>query len=177
MKAMLHNKAIFWVLLLGIVCIVNAFFLLGSTPIAPWDEARHGVSAYEMLTSHSWIVNTYRGVADYWNLKPPLSFWTIAVGYKLFGTNPFGLRVASAFFGVLTVAATVGFAWRSFSSRVGLLSGFFLVTAYSFVVSHNMRRADPDSLYIFLTTGAVFAALLSARAIRLLFLSAVPRVN
>ena len=172
MKTLWYNNSVLWILILGLFCGINVFFLLGNVPVEAWDEARHGVSAYEMLVSHAWIVNTYRGEVDYWNLKPPLSFWTTIFSYKLFGINSFGLRAASAFFGIATIGMTVAFAWRAFSRNVGILSGFFLVTAYSFVVTHNMRHGDPDSLYIFLTTGATFAVLLSAPRPRLLWLSA-----
>ena len=74
MKTLWYNNSVLWILILGLFCGINVFFLLGNVPVEAWDEARHGVSAYEMLVSHAWIVNTYRGEVDYWNLKPPLSF-------------------------------------------------------------------------------------------------------
>ena len=41
-------------------------------------------------------VNTYMGETDLWNLKPPLGYWTVMVGYALFGYTSFGLRFVSA---------------------------------------------------------------------------------
>lgn len=113
-----HNKSInfiknyYYVLLflISILTIYNLFYYLKETPIYSWDEARHGISAYEMLKNREFIVNTYGYQKDYWNLKPPLSFWAIIAGYKIVGFNPLGLRLystISAFLTVLTVAFLV----------------------------------------------------------------------
>ena len=79
------------------------FFILASAAVAflcfrclhiaqidSWDEARHGISAYEMMQSGNYLVNTFQGQADYWNVKPPLSFLTIAAGFAIFGYNAVG---------------------------------------------------------------------------------------
>lgn len=52
------------------------FTNLGETGISDCDEARHGINAYEMMQSGDYVVTTYRGEPDYWNLKPPLTdYW------------------------------------------------------------------------------------------------------
>ena len=74
--------------LLGLVCVfLFCFYHLSYDELKSFDEARHGVSAYEMLQTGEPIVTTYAYSPDYWNLKPPLSEWLIALGYKLFGYN------------------------------------------------------------------------------------------
>ena len=79
------------ILFLALLC----FYHLDYGELMDWDEARHGVSAYEMLQTGEPIVTTYAYSPDYWNLKPPLSEWLIALGYKLFGYNAYGLRFFS----------------------------------------------------------------------------------
>ncbi|MED1487887.1 ArnT family glycosyltransferase [Bacillus smithii] len=89
-------------ILLSVACY-NIFFNLGKFPIYSWDEARHGVNAYEMLRQGNFIVNTYRYKMDYWNLKPPLSYWAIMLGYKTAGFNALGLRLISGICAMLTI--------------------------------------------------------------------------
>ena len=73
-----------------------SFHNLGANAIADFDEARHAVNAYEMMRNGDYLVNTYMGETDLWNLKPPLGYWTVMVGYALFGYTSFGLRFVSA---------------------------------------------------------------------------------
>ena len=55
------------------------FYNLGNNSVENWDEARHGISAYEMLKNDNYMINTFNYTPDLWNLKPPLSFWTEAI--------------------------------------------------------------------------------------------------
>lgn len=73
-----------------------SFHNLGANAIADFDEARHAVNAYEMMRNGDYLVNTYMGETDLWNLKPPLGYWTVMLGYALFGYTALGLRFASA---------------------------------------------------------------------------------
>ena len=56
-----------YILLLGLV-IFLAFYRLDAKYVDPWDEARHGVNAYEMANGGSLVQNTYLRQADYYNL-------------------------------------------------------------------------------------------------------------
>lgn len=77
-KKNLWQDALYWVLLLALLT-AGGFLLftnLGETGISDCDEARHGINAYEMMQSGDYVVTTYRGEPDYWNLKPPLTdYW------------------------------------------------------------------------------------------------------
>src|SRR4051812_10624545 len=57
----------------------NVFAGLGAVALNDSDEARYGVSAWEMLQHRSYIVTTYAGEREYWNLKPPLGYWLMAL--------------------------------------------------------------------------------------------------
>ena len=70
-KALLAGGLVLGILLLGLLC----FYKLGVGELCDWDEARHAVSAYEMIQTGEPIVTTYEYSNDYWNLKPPLSEW------------------------------------------------------------------------------------------------------
>lgn len=72
-----------------------------------YDEQRHAVNAYEMVVNNDYLVNTYFGEPDYFNLKPPLSMWAIALSYQLLGFTLQAVRIPSAIasFIMLAVAA------------------------------------------------------------------------
>lgn len=58
-----------------------------------FDEIYHGRTAYEFLN----------GLTAYETTHPPLGKIFISTGIALFGMNPFGWRIAGAFFGILMV--------------------------------------------------------------------------
>lgn len=58
--------------LLAAALLFNAFAGLGAAEIRNWDEARHAISAWEMLNGGNLLVNTFRFEPDYWNVKPVL---------------------------------------------------------------------------------------------------------
>ncbi|HEY8020167.1 MAG TPA: glycosyltransferase family 39 protein [Thermoanaerobaculia bacterium] len=138
------------VLLVLAVMAVNVFLRLSSTSISNSDEARYGVSAYEMLQNRSFLVTTYARQPEYWNLKPPLGYWLIALSYRLFGYTSFALRLPSALFGLLVVAGTMAFAKRWGNRRLAVLSGLIVATAFGFLSSHGARSGDLDSALSFL---------------------------
>ncbi|MDR1398202.1 MAG: glycosyltransferase family 39 protein, partial [Desulfarculales bacterium] len=146
---------------MGALSLFNFFFLLGDEIIRDWDEARHGVSAYEMAVSGNYIVNTYNFQADYWNAKPPLSLWLTALGYEIFGFNTFALRFFSALCSTVTVLITVIFTGRKLSWAAAFIAGGVLLTLDSFIFEHNARSGDPDAIFILFSTGAILGAILS----------------
>ena len=75
---------IFFTLAAGMLAFL-CFRCLGVAQIDSWDEARHGVSAYEMMRNGDFLVNTYLGQADYRNVRPPLSYLTVTAGCAIYG--------------------------------------------------------------------------------------------
>lgn len=66
-----------------------------------FDEIYHGRTAYEYL-NHLWIYET---------THPPLGKWLIAQGIKVFGMNPFGMRIAGVVATSAVVLALIWGAW------------------------------------------------------------------
>ena len=75
----------YWILFGCMIAVTGflCFRCLDVAYVSSWDEARHGISAYEMMQNGNYIVNTFGYEPDYWNLKPPLSFYGIILGFKL----------------------------------------------------------------------------------------------
>lgn len=155
------------------LALYNIFYRLSDFPIFSWDEARHGVSAYEMLKKENFIVNTYNSKIDYWNLKPPLSFLITIGGYKLAGFNTLGLRLLSAAFSLLTILMVFLFVWKKHGILASFISTLSLVTSTQFLINHSARTGDADSLFVFLFTSSVLSILLSEHSIKWVYVSAI----
>jgi 4-amino-4-deoxy-L-arabinose transferase-like glycosyltransferase len=163
----------FLFLILLMIDVYNIFYEMGNLPIYSWDEARHGVSAYEMLKQGNFVVNTYQYKTDYWNLKPPLSFWAVMAGYKLAGFNPLGLRLFSGISSMLTIIMAAIFVQKSYGKLAALLSTLTLSSTTQFIINHCARTGDADALYIFLFTASILSLILSERNRQWLYCSGI----
>lgn len=134
------------------VCAYVCFARLDYAKIQNWDEARHGVNAYEMMQKHNYIVNTYNYENDYFNLKPPLSYWGIILGFRIFGTNVFGMRFYSGLSMLITFLLIGVWLYRKAGKLACLMSMFLMLTFYDIFYWHAARNADADALYLFLFT-------------------------
>ena len=175
-NAVLELVERFYYVLLLIVLLVtafNVFYNINVSAILDWDEARHGVSAFEMIRNNNYIVNTYNNAIDYWNLKPPLSYWTIMLGYKLFGYNSIGLRFFSGMSVIGTVLILAMFTKKKSGKLASLISASVLTTTYVYITSHCGRTGDPDALFVFLFTVAILSLILAEENIKWLYVAAI----
>jgi len=76
------------------------FWGLGSLPLLGPDEPRYAEVAREMFARHDWITPTLGGLP--WFEKPPLLYWLMIAGYRLFGVSEYSARVGPAICGLLT---------------------------------------------------------------------------
>ena len=90
---MTASERLTWGLLLAaaVVATLSIVYL----PVEPWDEARRGVNALEMLRNGDYLNYRYLGEPDTFNTKPPLFTWLVAVSFRLFGVNAVALRLPS----------------------------------------------------------------------------------
>ncbi|MFC0026877.1 ArnT family glycosyltransferase [Neobacillus cucumis] len=164
---------IVFILCLLSMAAFNVFYRLGNFPIYSWDEARHGVSAFEMIKSGNFIINKYRGHFDYWNLKPPLSFWAIILGYKIAGFNELGLRICSAIFSMGTITMIAVFLYKKQGKLASIISTLVLATCTQYITNHSSRTGDADSLFVFLFTVAILSLMLADRNLKWLYGSGI----
>jgi len=150
----------YWVFFCALCFLVAflCFYNLGDYCVLDWDEARHGVSAYEMLKSDNWFVNTYNYEADYWNLKPVFSFWPIALSFKIFGASVFSLRITSAV-SMVFLAVCVGiFTLKKFGRAESIGTMLVFCACTPFYIYHCARNGDADSLFLLFYSLAVMLA-------------------
>lgn len=145
------------------------FYKLDAKYVDAWDEARHGVNAYEMANGGSIIQNTYLRQADYYNLKPPISMYGIMLGFKLGGNTVWGLRFCSAMVYLFLVAIAGKFAKR-FGDLESFLVMLFLALNTTAFQAHMIRSGDADSLYVFFFSMAMFAMMNIEMDVRYVYL-------
>jgi 4-amino-4-deoxy-L-arabinose transferase-like glycosyltransferase len=136
---------------------VNLFFRLDREVVTEWDEALYAISAAETARNGNWIGTTFGGTLDYYNTKPPLNVWLIALSFKAFGINLVTLRIASALAAWLTVLVLMLWARRAFGATTALLAGLVLSATYGFIYVHSGRSANTDALFTLFVLLAVVA--------------------
>lgn len=135
------------------------FYKLDVKYVDPWDEARHGVNAYEMLKQGSLIKSTYLYQTDYYNLKPPLSMWSIMLSMVLFGKSVWTLRLASVVCYLCLALCVVCFARKRYGRLPALFSLALLCANTTPFIAHMVRAGDADSLYVLLFSLAMICML------------------
>lgn len=163
----------FFLAVIMAMTIYNVFHNLELSPIESFDEARHGVNAYEMIKNNNYIVSTYGYKNDYWNLKPPVSYWTVIAGYKAAGFNEFGLRAASACASVLTILVLALFMAYKYDRLSALISAIVLSTTTQYVTEHCARTGDADSVFVLFFTISMICLSLSVKSMNWLYVSGV----
>ena len=126
------------------------FFLhIGIRPLENPDEGRYAGMGLEMIRSGDWIVPHLNGLIYF--EKPPLGYWCIALGEKIFGATLFGARFFNALFSLLTCLVLYRFCKRFLSQKIGLWAAYIYGTcALPFGMS-QMLTLD-NALTFFLTT-------------------------
>ena len=139
----------------------NLTFRLGREVVTDWDEALYAITASEMFRSGHWIGTTFFGSLDYYNTKPPLNFWLIAIAFKAFGPSLVALRLASVVSAWLTVFFLQRWSREVFGPAVALGASLVLATTFGFIQLHSGRSANTDAhftLFVLLTVILLWAA-------------------
>lgn len=151
------GRLLYAILLLAITLWMGAlcFYHLGEAGTHSWDEAVYGINAYEMLSSDNWWIQTYRYEVDYYNLKPPLVMWCIALCFRLFGFHFYAMRLPSAIAALLLFVLMTAFTGRRFGGRAAVTAGMLFVSCTDMIFFHMARSADADALYLLLFMAAM----------------------
>lgn len=159
------KKWIYEILLIATLFLASMvfFYKLGASSLVSWDEAWYGQISKELLTSNNFLNLTFNQQPYYDH--PPLGFWLIALSEKIFGVNEFGVRAASAFFGLATLIAMYILGTALFHKSVGLSAALAIISSPWFAL--RSRSGDLD---IFLTFFFVLTTLLAIKGRKKLLL-------
>ena len=128
-------------------------------PMEVWDESRVANNAIEMAMHGGWIVTTFGGVPDHWQLKPPLLVWVMAVLLRTDMDPMLAIRLP-------TILSTLGSVMLVYAScrmlledrLAGLIGGLLVACSVLFMGNHVGRTGDYDAALCFLTLGFVICA-------------------
>ncbi len=132
------------ILLALVVGVALRFHQLGSAPHGIYhDEAYYGLDAASVLEGARPIFFTAN------NGREPLYIYMLSLGLAAFGRTPFGLRLASAMIGTLTIPVTFLVGRALFNRRVGLLAmAICAVTFWPVALSRVSFRAGALPLFL-----------------------------
>ncbi len=140
-------------LLVLALSVAVMFANIGGLDVYALDEAKNAEAAREMFESGNYVVPYYN--YELRTDKPPLHYYFMATGYKIFGVNAFGARFFSSVAGVMTVLLVFLFAFKHFGQRAALLSALVLISSLHAALQFHM--SVPDPYLIFFMTWAFFS--------------------
>ncbi|QJA06273.1 hypothetical protein FVE67_05400 [Thermosulfurimonas marina] len=126
----------------------------GTRPFMGRDEHRYPQVARTMRSRGEWLV-------PYWEkhphlTKPPVIYWMIAAGEKLFGSGPWGARIPHALALAVTAAAIAALGAKLFGEE-GFKAGFlYAVTLTPFVAANIVTPDTPLVMWEVLAAWAFF---------------------
>lgn len=149
-------------LLSGLLLAMTAVMLLPGAlglPMELWDESRVANNAIEMAKHGGWLITTFDGVPDHWQLKPPILVWAMAALLRT-GMDPMlAIRLPSIVATMASVLLVYGSCRLLLKDRLaGLVGGLLLVCSVLFMGDHVGRTGDYDALLCLLTLGFVICA-------------------
>lgn len=133
----LSYKQLLFVVLLALVASI-AF--QGSRGLYETTEGRYAEVAREMFRSGNYLEPTLLGL-PHWT-KPPLTYWAIALGLKIFGVNTWGARFYLVVAFVLTVICVWKIAEVLWDKKSAYLSALVYASSLMPLVSSNVVATD-----------------------------------
>lgn len=145
-------------LLFAILISIPLFCNLGKDPISLWDESRVASNAYEMYKNGNYLIPHYKGNPDMWSTKPPLMIWLQTITLKVFGVNPFSIRLPSAIAAFCTALLLLLFVYHFYKNYfLAVTATIILISSTGYVGYHAARTGDYDALLAFFTTFSAFS--------------------
>jgi len=105
---------------------------LGAMPLTDPDETFYAETSKEMLNRGEVLTPYIFGKPQF--EKPPLYYWLVMLGFKIFNVNEFSARIASAIFGILGVVGIYLLGKLLINKRTGFLAGIILATSMLYLV-------------------------------------------
>lgn len=144
------NRKLTYTLVLIFIAIgfYPLFAFLGSLPLRLWDESRLAASAYEMISSDNPLITTFYGMADHWNVKPPLLIWIQALSIKLFGLSEASVRLPSALSIMILGIFIIIISSKLNKTYLGFYTSLVIISTKGLLEYHCGRNADYDAMLI-----------------------------
>ena len=109
-------------------------------PLIDRDEPRFAEASREMIQRGDYVVPYFNNRPRF--DKPPLTYWTQIVSYKIFGENDFAARFPSAVAAALTALSILAWGSRVGTARVGWWSAIIFTLSLQTFVHAKAAVAD-----------------------------------
>ncbi|UCD55669.1 MAG: glycosyltransferase family 39 protein [Candidatus Omnitrophota bacterium] len=104
---------------------------LSAMPLTDPDEVFYAETAREMLARGQVLTPYIFGNPQF--EKPPLYYWFVMLGFKIFGINEFSARIASGIFGIFGVVGIYLLGKILINKRAGFFAGIMLATSIKYL--------------------------------------------
>jgi len=141
------------VLVLSLLLFLIFTIHLGTSSIWDSNEAFYTEVPREMLAQDSYIIPTFNFETRL--NKPPLSYWTVVVAYRIFGVSVPSQRMVIVFFMFATLLVVWQLGRQLFDSRLAAWSAV-VVTALSPRIFIMSRRGLIEILLLFCITASLY---------------------
>ncbi|MDP2679538.1 MAG: glycosyltransferase family 39 protein [Rhodoferax sp.] len=148
-----------WWWALGVILVLR-LVTMAWMPLSGTSEPRYAEVARLMALRGDWITPWFTPDQPFWG-KPPLSFWTEALAFKLLGVTEFAVRLPSWLATVGSMALIFTFARSYFGARVAQAA--LLVYASCALVFIAAGAVLTDPFLAFATTWAMVALAMAAK--------------
>src|SRR6185295_18532157 len=150
------------IMLIAIFCLAAIPYFTGLGSPSLWDanEAFYTETPREMNESGDLINPTFNYQPRF--NKPPLSYWIVALFYKLFGVSASGERLAMALAAMAMMATAYALGGLLFSTEAGLYAALALALAPRFLMFSRRIMIDVY-MAMFMAAVLLFFALAEAR--------------
>lgn len=138
-----------WLLGLGLLVLGAG---LGWRDPWPADEPRFALIARDMVASGEWLFPRVGG--DWYQDKPPLFFWTIALCYAITGSLRVSFLLPSLLAALGTLALIYDLGRRLWDRQTGFAAAFALLFTVQFSLQAHL--AQIDALLCFWTTLSIY---------------------
>lgn len=112
---------------IGFLWLALVLVSLFSRSYLPIDETRYVTVAWNMFLNHDYLVPYLNG--ETYSHKPPLLFWLMNIGWKIFGVNDWWPRLLPSFFALGAILMTQNIASRLWPQRaqIGYIASLVLL--------------------------------------------------
>ena len=134
-----------WIALFLLVLSAGLYIGTAGSPALDDDDvdAAHAMVAQEMLQRNDFVVPYMDGIR--YLIRPPMHYWMVAAGYKLFGESEFATRLPLALAMVGMVLLTFEFGRRFFGERAGFYAALAVATSAGMFIF--TRIMIPEAIY------------------------------
>ena len=141
------------IILVFLISFLMCVLFIWAYPIYILDESKNAEAAREMLFNNNYSVPFFNGVLR--TDKPPLHYFFMVLGYKLFGVNALGARFFSSVFGALTFLVMYTNAAKYSSKEAAFVTIAVVLSSVFFVQEFHL--AVPDPYLIFFISFSLFS--------------------